>query len=274
MPSSKTYTLPVGTEDEKRLQALNHICNPHTLKFLDGNQFDFTNKIVIDVGCGIGMMTVEFAKRVGPQGKVVAVDISEEQLAIAKTYANMHQLTNIEFVCQSADTLDHIGTKADLVYSRFLLEHVPNPIDILKQMYELLKPGGYLFCENVVSYEAMFCVPESNSYHDWLQVILLQPKLHHTDFFIGKKLYQCYQELGIQPLGYQLQQPFITDMDDRIQFHLITKSKAMQNLLVEKGYYTKEKLLDITSKVIDLMKENVWVTFPQYIQILGQKCNL
>lgn len=271
MTSSETYTLPVGTEDEKRLQALNHICNPYTLHFLDKNQLDLTNKVVIDVGCGIGMMTVEFAKRVGPQGKVIAVDISEEQLAIAKTYANIHQLTNIEFVCQSADALDQIEVKTDLVYSRFLLEHVPNPIHILKQMCGLLESGGHLFCEDGISYESMFCVPESDSYRDWLQVILLQPKLHHTDFFIGKKLYHDYQEVGLQPMSYQLQQPFITDVDDRIQFHLITQSKTMQKLLVDQGYYTKDALLDITNKAIDLMRGDVLVTFPQYIQILGQK---
>lgn len=271
MTSSKTYTLPVGTEDEQRLQALNHICNSYTLNFLDKNHLDLTNKVVVDVGCGVGMMTLEFAKRVGPQGKVIAVDISEEQLKIAKTYANMHQLTNIEFVCLSADALDQINDKADLVYTRFLLEHVPNPTHILKQMYELLKPGGHLFCENGVSYESMFCMPESDSYRDWLQVILLQPELHHTDFFIGKKLYHYYQEIGLQPTNYQLQQPFITNVEDRIAFHLITQSKIMQTLLVEKGYYKKDKLLDITSKVIDLMREDVLVTFPQYIQILGQK---
>lgn len=271
MTSSKTYTLPVGTEDEKRLQALNHICNPYTLNFIDKNQLDLTNKVVVDVGCGIGMMTIEFAKRVGPQGKVIAVDISEEQLALAKTHAHMHQLTNINFVCQSADALDQIKVKADLVYSRFLLEHVPNPIHILKQMYGLLKPSGYLFCENLISYESMFCVPESDSYRDWLQIILLQPELHHTDFFIGKKLYDYYQDIGLQPTSYQIQQPFITDVEDRVPFHLITQSKTMQNLLVEKGYYTKDKLLDITNKVIDLMKENVLVTFPQYIQMLGKK---
>jgi ubiquinone/menaquinone biosynthesis C-methylase UbiE len=271
MTSSKTYTLPVGTEDEKRLQALNHICNPHTLNFLDQNLPDLTNKVVVDVGCGIGMMTVELAKRVGPQGKVIAVDISEEQLTLAKAYAHIHQLTNIEFVCQSADSLEQIKVKADLVYTRFLLEHVQNPIHILKQMYGLLKPGGYLFCENLLSYESMFCVPETDIYHDWQRVILLQPELHHTDFFIGKKLYHYFQEIGFQPTSYQIQQPFISDIEDRIQFHLVTQSKTMQNLLVEKRHYTKDKLLDITSKVIDLMRGDVLVTFPQYIQILGQK---
>jgi len=261
----------VGTEDEKRLQALNHICNPYTLSFLDRNQLDLTNKVVVDVGCGIGMMTVELAKRVGPQGKVIAVDISEEQLALAKTYAHTHQLTNIEFICQSADLLERIDVKADLVYTRFLLEHVQNPIHILKQMYGLLKSGGRLFCENGISYESMFCVPETDIYRDWLRVILLQPELHHTNFFIGKKLYHYYQEIGLQPLDYQLQQPFIIDIDDRIQFHLITQSKTMQNLLVEKGYYTKDQLVEITNKVIGLMREDIIVTFPQYIQILGQK---
>ncbi len=271
MTRAKTYTLPVGTEDEKRLQALNHICNPYTLDFLDRSVLDLSHKVVLDVGCGIGMMTAELAKRAGPRGKVIAVDISEEQLAIARNYADKQQLNNIEFICLDVNSLAQIDVRAAFVYSRFLLEHIKEPYHALQEMNKLLKQGGHLFCENAISYEAMFCMPESIAYSDWQKVIMLQPKLHDTEFFIGKNLYNHYLAMGFNAIGYQLQQPFISNVEDRIQFHLVTQSKTMQELLIEKGYYTREKLLDITAKAVELMKEDVLVTFPQYIQIIGEK---
>jgi 2-polyprenyl-3-methyl-5-hydroxy-6-metoxy-1,4-benzoquinol methylase len=271
MARAKTYTLPVGTEDEQRLQALNRICNPYTLDFLNRCALDLNHKVVVDVGCGIGMMTMELAKRVGPRGKVIAVDISVEQLAIARHYADTQQLNNIEFICLDVHSLAQIDIAVDFIYSRFLLEHIKEPYHALREMNQLLKSGGHLFCENAISYEAMFCAPESTAYREWQEIILLQPKLHDTEFFIGKNLYAHYLTMGIQPKYHQLNQPFIKNREDRIQFHLITQSKVMQALLIEKGYYTEEKLLDITAKTIELMKEDVLVTFPQYIQIIGEK---
>lgn len=271
MTTEQTYTLPVGVDDEKRLQTLNNICNPHTLDFLNLSKIDLDAKVILDVGCGIGMLTMAFAKLVGPQGKVIAVDISEEQLALAKTYAAREKLDNIEFVCMSVDALSQLDVMVDFVYTRFLLEHLRKPYHALEQMNALLKPGGHLFCENIVSYEAMFCVPESIAYSDWRQLALLQPKLHDTDFFIGKKLYHHYLTLGIKPIDYQLQQPFIKDINDKKQFYMATQSEVIQELFAAKGYYTREAVLAITANVMDFMQQDVLVAFPQYIQIIGQK---
>lgn len=273
MTTPETYTFSVGVDDEKRLRALNHICNPYTLDFLNRNALDLNHKVVLDVGCGTGILTAELAKRVGPHGKVIAIDISEEQLAIAKFYADAHKLGNIEFACLDVNSLAQLDTNADFVYSRFLLEHLKDPYHALEQMNRLLKQDGHLFCENAVSYEAMFCTPESAAYRDWKEAIMLQPKLHDTDFFIGKNLYHHYRTMGIKPTCYQLQQPFISDVENRIQFHLALQSKTMQDLLVRKGYYAKEQLLDISAKIVDLMRQDILVTFPQYIQIIEQKVN-
>lgn len=47
MAKAETYTFSVGIDDEKRLQALNHICNPYTLDFLNQNVLDLKAKVIL-----------------------------------------------------------------------------------------------------------------------------------------------------------------------------------------------------------------------------------
>lgn len=87
--------LPVGKKDKIRLEALNAICNPVTLEFIEKNRLNLNGKVVADIGCGIGIMTTHWAELVGDSGQVIAIDNSEEQLALAKALADSKDLQNI-----------------------------------------------------------------------------------------------------------------------------------------------------------------------------------
>lgn len=271
MAKYEKYTLAVGTQDEKRLTALNNICNPKTLRFLDDADLDLKGKHVLDVGCGFGIMSVEFAKRVGPTGRVTALDISEEQLTLAKKYAASQNIHNIDFVCHEVYKLHELNLKSDFVYIRFLLEHLAHPLEALKQVVETLNPDGYIFCETITSYEAIFSDPPSDLFNRWKKAILLQPALYNTDFYIGKHLFTHYHTLGITPTKFELQQPIVAPGETRADFLSGFKPDAIRNRYVEKGFYTAEEMLALANDIIQFGFEDALMTFPQYIQILGRK---
>jgi ubiquinone/menaquinone biosynthesis C-methylase UbiE len=102
---------------------------------------------VADLGCGVGMVTNLLAELVGPTGSVVGVDVSAEQIAQARESLPAGS-SNVTFVEASATDTGLPRETFDLVYCRFLLLHLSEPAQALREMHDLLKPNGILVCED------------------------------------------------------------------------------------------------------------------------------
>src|SRR3984957_12832869 len=97
---------------------------------------------VIDVGCGCGATTIDFAARVGPSGEVLGLDISEPMLARARERAPQNQ--PLRFERADATVYDFEPNGADLVASRFGVMFFADPARSLANLRKGLKPGGGL----------------------------------------------------------------------------------------------------------------------------------
>jgi SAM-dependent methyltransferase len=93
------------------------------------------------------MVTALLAELVGPEGHVVGIDASAAQLAQARRRLAARGST-IGFVQASATDTGLPAESFDLVFSRFLLIHLPDPEQALREMWALLKPNGILVCED------------------------------------------------------------------------------------------------------------------------------
>lgn len=98
---------------------------------------------VLDIGAGTGQTTVDLARRVGPSGRVVAVDISEPMVGAARERAKLAGLDNIEVVLGDAAD-QHFDTQFDALYSRFGVMFFPEPIAAFRRLRESMKQGGRL----------------------------------------------------------------------------------------------------------------------------------
>jgi SAM-dependent methyltransferase len=97
---------------------------------------------VIDVGCGCGATTIDFAERVGSAGEVLGLDISEPMLARARERAPQNQ--PIRFELADATVYDFEPNGADLVASRFGIMFFADPAKSFANLRKGLKPGGRL----------------------------------------------------------------------------------------------------------------------------------
>lgn len=95
---------------------------------------------VIDIGCGCGDTTLELAKRVGPQGHVLGVDISEPMLARARERAGRD--LPIDFVLADATVHAFEPHGADLLFSRFGVMFFADPVASFLNMRKALRAGG------------------------------------------------------------------------------------------------------------------------------------
>ena len=134
---------PIGEREYfDEVEARKYFVEPHIPGFAAFSQW--SGKRVLEVGCGIGTDTINFA-RAGAQ--VTAIDLSERSLEIARNRAAVYKLTNINFVHANVEELAAIlpaTTRYDLVYSFGVLHHTPNPNTALRQMVSFLAPGGTL----------------------------------------------------------------------------------------------------------------------------------
>jgi ubiquinone/menaquinone biosynthesis C-methylase UbiE len=100
--------------------------------------------IVADVGAGVGYFSVRVGKRIGPQGKVLAVDVQPEMLAILRNRAAKAKLTNIEAILGS-ESDPHLPAKScDLILMVDVYHELSQPQKMLQKMKQALKPDGRL----------------------------------------------------------------------------------------------------------------------------------
>src|SRR2546423_1388998 len=101
----------------------------------------------LDLGCGSGGVTFDLARRVGPDGHVVGIDMDEVKLALGREAAGDAGIRNVEL--RLANVYDfHEPGGFDLVYCRFLLQHLARPVEVLQNMWEAVRPGGGIVLED------------------------------------------------------------------------------------------------------------------------------
>ena len=97
----------------------------------------------IDVGCGCGDTSLELARRVGPEGEVLGLDISAPLLEVARRRAGEASLEGLEFRQADAQVAALPGGR-DIVFSRFGVMFFSDPGGAFRNLRHALRPGGRL----------------------------------------------------------------------------------------------------------------------------------
>jgi SAM-dependent methyltransferase len=99
---------------------------------------------VLEIGCGTGPTTVRLAEMVGPEGRVVAVDISEPMLKVARERTQKAGFANAEFVLGDAQVVRFEPSAFDLATSRMGVMFFADPVAAFHNVLGALKPDGRL----------------------------------------------------------------------------------------------------------------------------------
>jgi SAM-dependent methyltransferase len=113
---------------------------PRLLELLELKQ----GMTVADVGAGFGAWTVEFARVIGPGGKVYTTDVGAAQLAALREAVQREKLTNVTVVEGAATSTNLPAACCDAILIRDAYHHITQPMDILRSLAAALKPGGRL----------------------------------------------------------------------------------------------------------------------------------
>jgi SAM-dependent methyltransferase len=189
-----SYIHGTHSDEQARLTLLNGLTNPAFIAFLDIG----TQSRILDVGCGLGILTSEVATRV-PAARVVGVEYAAQQLAASDRGA-----ASAHFVRGDAHALALRDGSFDLVYGRYLLEHVTDALQVLREMHRVLRRGGRVCLQENDILVTRFDPDVASFDLVWRQFAALQQRLG-GDPFVGKRLFALLKQIRFREIALSLQ---------------------------------------------------------------------
>ena len=190
-----------GTEplEQRRLSILNDMLNEASLRelALAGGE------AILDVGCGLAQLSRLMAHAAGPGGQVVGVERSPEQIAEALRQAGADGEEGLVEL-RLGEALELPLSPAewgsfDVAHARFLLEHVPDPLAVVRRMVAAVRPGGRIVLEDD-NHEVMRLWPEPPAFGPlWRGYIRAYDKLGN-DPLVGHRLVELLHRAGATPV--------------------------------------------------------------------------
>ena len=248
--SATTYLHGFDKKEQDRLIHQARFLEPYVYSGID---LEF-QKNLLEVGCGVGAQTQILCRRF-PDLKITGVDLSEKQLVAAR-----HQLKSelkkdrVEFFEQDAQKLNLKKKNYDAAFLCWFLEHVPDPLLVLKKVRKHLKPGAKIYCSEVFN-QTLFMEPYSPAYLKYWFEFNDYQSLIHGHPFVGAQLGHLLLEAGFTDVQTEVR-PFHFDSREPEKRAAFTEYFYQILLSAEKNLLSTGR---ISQETLQQMKKEVEV---------------
>jgi SAM-dependent methyltransferase len=190
MSAEAAYLHGTSPAEQGRLSLLNRLMNEAALRELSIQP----GTSIVDFGCGLGQLSLEMARAAGT--RVVGIERSEEQLARAER----HSLLDLRLGDVAAPPLrEREWGSFDLAHARFVLEHVRDPLGVVRHMVRAVRAGGRLVLQDD-DHDVFRCWPEPAGFAGLWRAFQRTYDRLGCDPFIGRRLVSLLHEAGAAPV--------------------------------------------------------------------------
>lgn len=141
---------------------------------------------VLDVGSGPGTITADFAQLVAP-GEVVGLDRAPEVVAAATALARERHLHNLSFETGDVYNLDFSDDSFDLAHAHQVLQHLTDPVEALREMRRVTKPGGIVAVRDA-DFHGMSWYPQLPELDEWMALYQQVARHNQAEPDAGRRL--------------------------------------------------------------------------------------
>ncbi|KAI0695722.1 S-adenosyl-L-methionine-dependent methyltransferase [Cytidiella melzeri] len=154
---------------------------------------------ILDVGCGPGSITIDFASRV-PQGHATGVDYALGPVEAARTLALLSNVPNVSFQTGDIYSLPFPAGTFDVTHTHQVLQHVAEPVKALREMRRVTKPGGIVACRETDIQTYIF-YPEAKGLSLWVSLIGQIGRMNGCEPQAGRSLGAWARQAGFDTAG-------------------------------------------------------------------------
>ena len=199
MTREGNYIHGSAPDEQRRLSRLNDLLNDASLRALNLGG----GEAILDVGSGIAQFTRAMARATGASGRVIGIERDTGQLEEARRQAHAAgERDLVELRTGDAFDLplrDEEWGSIDVVHARYLLEHVADPLAVVRTMARALRPGGRLVLADD-DHEILRLWPEpAGLLPIWHGYIRSYDRLGN-DPYVGRRLVELLHQAGTVPI--------------------------------------------------------------------------
>jgi ubiquinone/menaquinone biosynthesis C-methylase UbiE len=186
-------------DEQQRLSFLNTLLNDAALQrlALTGGEK------ILDVGSGLGQLTRAMARAAGPSGRVVGIERSLEQLRESKRLASLSGEEGLFDLRQGNAAALPLRREEwasfDIVHTRFVLEHVNDPLAVVRMMVEAARPGGRVILQDD-DHDVLRIFPEPPGFYELWQAYIRSYEKLGNDPYVGRRLVSLLHQSGALPM--------------------------------------------------------------------------
>ncbi|MCI4346180.1 MAG: class I SAM-dependent methyltransferase [Thermoplasmata archaeon] len=222
----------------------------------------------LDLGCDGGTVTLELAKHVAPGGSVVGIDMDQTSLDLARRAAAERGLSNVVFREANANNWEEPGTY-DLVYARFLLHHLKQPLGTLRRMWAGVREGGVLVVEDA-DFGGWCSDPPNEGFDFFVRTYEEVVRKSGGDPHTGRKLRRFFVEAGIPGPELTLVQPVRTEGEAKMLAWSTLEGSS--DAILSNGVATREELDTALARLREFCEDpHTLIAGPRIFQLWAKR---
>ena len=228
---------------------------------------------LLDVGCGPGTITADFARLVAP-GPVIGIDLAESVIEVARRDTAALGLSNLNFATDDVYGLSFDEGSFDVVHAHQVLQHLSDPVAALVQMRRVLREDGLLAVRDA-DYGGFVWYPDSPALGRWMDMYHELTTINRAEADGGRHLVAWVHAAGFDDLEVTSTNWIYHRYDERRWWGKLWADRVLHSSFAEQclehGLATHDELELIEQAFLDWIEDEDGVFIVPSVEVLARR---